>query len=286
MKSLKEQLRFRQVINARYVGETKVGLGFVNNASYDIILQDIGYWFQNQVIVMKKEDPSHNLLYFSVENLLAEWEIPGVKINDENKEEKNMEMLKEGLYRAKFVGSDPCIYFMNGQDYDIRISRHYDLFRHYPQGWEVSHVDNMFMMKTYINIDFLLRDWLILDVGDTAEVINNKNIESKTKIITLCGSMKFRSKFDEVNYKLSSQGYIILTPNFSYGTDGILQPTEDHIKLHNKKIDESDAIFVVNVDNYIGNNTLDEIEYAYNKGKKVFYLSKYEDIKLPMEVWK
>lgn len=47
----------------------------------------------------------------------------------------------------------------------------------------------------------------------------------------------------------------------------------------------SDAIFVINVENYIGNNTLDEVEYAHSKGKKVFYLSKYPDMKIPSVDW-
>ena len=38
-------------------------------------------------------------------------------------------------------------------------------------------------------------------------------------------------------------------------------------KIHRKKIDISDAIYVVNIDGYIGDSTKKEIEYAKNKGK-------------------
>ena len=42
-------------------------------------------------------------------------------------------------------------------------------------------------------------------------------------------------------------------------------------KIHRKKIDVSDAIYVVNIDGYIGNSTKNEIEYAKNNGKEVIY---------------
>lgn len=43
-------------------------------------------------------------------------------------------------------------------------------------------------------------------------------------------------------------------------------------KIHKAKIDLSDAIFVVNVDGYIGESTRGEIEYAKTKGKEIMYL--------------
>ena len=44
-------------------------------------------------------------------------------------------------------------------------------------------------------------------------------------------------------------------------------------KLHKKKIDMSDEIFVINVDNYIGESTKSEIEYAKMHNKVVKYLN-------------
>lgn len=43
-------------------------------------------------------------------------------------------------------------------------------------------------------------------------------------------------------------------------------------ELHRAKIDLSDAIFVVNVDGYIGESTRGEIEYAKQIGKEIIYL--------------
>lgn len=45
-------------------------------------------------------------------------------------------------------------------------------------------------------------------------------------------------------------------------------------KIHRKKIDISDAIYVVNINGYIGESTRKEIEYANNNGKEVIYHEK------------
>ncbi len=78
----------------------------------------------------------------------------------------------------------------------------------------------------------------------------------------------------EINEKLSLEnGYIVigLTPRVTNRT------FTEHDKellgeLHRAKIDLSDAIFVVNIDGYIGESTRREIEYAKQIGKEIMYL--------------
>ena len=93
------------------------------------------------------------------------------------------------------------------------------------------------------------------------------------KIITLCGSLKFQKEMMLVAEKLALEGNCILTP--IYPTSENVERTEEQlIKLkeaHFKKIELSDAIFVVNVNNYIGNSTNLEIEYAKQLNKKIIY---------------
>ncbi len=48
-------------------------------------------------------------------------------------------------------------------------------------------------------------------------------------------------------------------------------------RLHRHKIDLADEVFVINVDNYIGDSTRKEIEYAASTGKPVRYLVPRED---------
>jgi hypothetical protein len=43
-------------------------------------------------------------------------------------------------------------------------------------------------------------------------------------------------------------------------------------ELHKRKIDLADTVFVLNVNDYIGNSTRSEIEYAEQIGKPVYYL--------------
>ena len=42
-------------------------------------------------------------------------------------------------------------------------------------------------------------------------------------------------------------------------------------KMHKEKIKISDAILVVNVNNYIGSSTKSEIEFAKSLGKEIIY---------------
>ena len=93
------------------------------------------------------------------------------------------------------------------------------------------------------------------------------------KIITLCGSLKFQKEMMEIAEKMALKGDCVLTP--IYPVLNVLKRTEEQlIKLkeeHFKKIELSDAILVVNVNNYIGNNTNLEIDYAKKLGKRIIY---------------
>ena len=100
------------------------------------------------------------------------------------------------------------------------------------------------------------------------------------KIITLCGSIKFKDEFMKVQEKLTLDGNIVLTPNFfnNIKKENIDEKTKKMLdEMHKQKIDMSDEIYVINVGGYIGESTKTEIEYAKTKGKKVSYL---ESIKI------
>jgi hypothetical protein len=98
---------------------------------------------------------------------------------------------------------------------------------------------------------------------------------TKPKVVTLCGSTKFKKQFQEAEAKLTLKGRIVLSLGFFEQSDNI-EVTEEQVKLfewlHYHKIDMSDEIFVVNVNGYIGESTKKEIEYAIHNGKKVTYL--------------
>ncbi len=92
------------------------------------------------------------------------------------------------------------------------------------------------------------------------------------KIVTICGSMKFKEKMIEIVKDLEIKDkYVVIqciysNDKFSDNEQSILAD------LHYKKIDISDAIYVVNVDGYIGSSTGKEVEYAKKLGKEIMYL--------------
>ena len=93
------------------------------------------------------------------------------------------------------------------------------------------------------------------------------------KIITLCGSLKFQKEMMTIAEKMALEGNCILTPVYPV-SENIERTKEQLIKLkeaHFKRIEFSDTILVVNVNNYIGDSTNLEIEYAKKLGKEIIY---------------
>ena len=99
-------------------------------------------------------------------------------------------------------------------------------------------------------------------------------VKKKYNIITLCGSIKFKTEFMKVQEKLTLEGNIVFTPNFFNNLkDEMNIETKNMLdKMHRQKIDMSNEIYVINVGGYIGESTKSEIEYAEAKRKKITYL--------------
>ena len=99
-------------------------------------------------------------------------------------------------------------------------------------------------------------------------------VNNKYNIITLCGSIKFKTDFMKIQEELTLNGNIVFAPNFFNNfKDKIDIETKKMIdEMHKQKIDMSNEIYVINVGGYIGESTKSEIEYAKAKGKKISYL--------------
>jgi hypothetical protein len=98
----------------------------------------------------------------------------------------------------------------------------------------------------------------------------------KFKIITLCGSTKFKTAFEKANLNLTLQGKIILQPGCFMHFDKITitdEQKKDLDELHKEKILMSDCIYVINENNYIGDSTKSEIEFATKHNIPVFFLN-------------
>lgn len=103
------------------------------------------------------------------------------------------------------------------------------------------------------------------------------------KIITLCGSTRFKDEFMEAQKRLTLAGNIVISVGlFGHSGDnevweimdeGTLTKTKEMLDdMHKRKIDMADEIFVINVGGYIGSSTRSEIDYAVAAGKPVHYL--------------
>ena len=103
------------------------------------------------------------------------------------------------------------------------------------------------------------------------------------KVITLCGSTRFKDEFMEAQKRLTLEGNIVISVGlFGHSGDyevwenmdeGTLTATKEMLDdMHKRKIDMANEIFVINIGGYIGESTRSEIEYAVIHGKTVKYL--------------
>ena len=103
----------------------------------------------------------------------------------------------------------------------------------------------------------------------------------KYPIITLCGSTRFKDEFFKVQKELTLKGYIVISVGlFGHSGDNeVWTPgTKEMLdRMHLRKIDLADEIFVINAGGYIGESTKREIEYAKKTGKKINYLCNTEN---------
>ena len=98
----------------------------------------------------------------------------------------------------------------------------------------------------------------------------------KYKIITLCGSTRFKNEFIEAQKRLTLEGNIVISVGL-FGHSGDDEAWWEKTKemlddMHKRKIDLADEIYVINEGGYIGTSTRSEIEHAIETNKPVKYL--------------
>ena len=97
------------------------------------------------------------------------------------------------------------------------------------------------------------------------------------KVITLCGSTKFKDTFIAEQKRLTLEGNIVISVGL-FGHSGDDEVWSEGIKemldeMHLRKIDMADSIYVINPGGYIGESTRREIGYAYKHGKVVEFFT-------------
>jgi hypothetical protein len=101
-------------------------------------------------------------------------------------------------------------------------------------------------------------------------------------IITLCGSVRFEYWFTQLNRSLTLSGWVVLAPGV-FEHDWLHRP-ENNAELRKNALDElhcdkikmSDAVVIINLGGYIGVSTSNEMKFAEEQKKNIFFLETSE----------
>ncbi|GHO88044.1 hypothetical protein [Dictyobacter formicarum] len=95
-------------------------------------------------------------------------------------------------------------------------------------------------------------------------------------IVCLCGSTRFSEAFHQANLNETLKGKIVLSIGCDFKSDealGLSDTDKQRLDvLHLRKIDIADEILVLNVNDYIGPSTANEIRYAHARGIPIRWL--------------
>ncbi len=94
------------------------------------------------------------------------------------------------------------------------------------------------------------------------------------KTVCLSSSLRFKETIRETISRFGQIGITALFPNLDSGPDKDSLDMETMKRLcqdHFQAIDDSDALYVIDPDGYIGTLVTVEIGYALGKGKPVYY---------------
>ncbi len=107
------------------------------------------------------------------------------------------------------------------------------------------------------------------------DTIVNGYENGRHEVVTLCGSTRFKDDFQKAQESLTLAGKLVISLGFFEHAEGkTISPETEALlaEIHRQRIDMSDSIFVINRDDYIGNSTASEIEYARAAGKAVKFM--------------
>lgn len=93
------------------------------------------------------------------------------------------------------------------------------------------------------------------------------------KVVTICGSMRYSKEMQKIASDLEKKnGWCVIQCVYDIDKKTTTEEEMQNIvNAHWKKIEISDAIYVVNISGYIGKSTQNEINFAISKGKEVLY---------------
>lgn len=102
------------------------------------------------------------------------------------------------------------------------------------------------------------------------------------RIVTICSSVRFEKNISEAYRAMKNAGYKILSPEKEAGF--VLKPNEHQkiqlAKQHFKAMNESDFIYFICEDGYLGTSCKLELGYAIALRKPIYFSRKTGDIAL------
>jgi hypothetical protein len=95
-------------------------------------------------------------------------------------------------------------------------------------------------------------------------------------ILTLCGSTRFEKFYHEANKQLGLAGHIcfsLMTFPSVEGSKSWYTPEQKWTLdlAHLAKIESSDGVVMLNIEGYLGESSLRELEWARIRGKRIFW---------------
>ncbi len=97
------------------------------------------------------------------------------------------------------------------------------------------------------------------------------------KTVTICGSMRYENQMQGIAFELETKhGFNVLQCIYGIKKDELTPCELSSLKQAQlERIAISDAIYVVDIDGYIGDSTKEEISYAKQAGKEIIFHSDY-----------
>lgn len=113
-----------------------------------------------------------------------------------------------------------------------------------------------------------------------ASIVRGVVPEGFPKIVTLCGSTKFKDDYVRANRDETLKGAIVISVGLFGHREGI--DTGGDVKaaldeLHLRKIDLADEVLFINRDDYLGESTRRELAYARREGKLIRFMFPHRD---------
>jgi hypothetical protein len=101
------------------------------------------------------------------------------------------------------------------------------------------------------------------------------------KIITLCGSTRFKDDYERVMREETLKGHLVISVGLFGHVEGLDMSGDVKKKLdvlHLRKIDLADEVLFINPGDYLGESSRRELAYARVEGKEIRFMEPHTEV--------